>query len=265
MAPKAVPTIDACVERSPFFLVLAGLGVRVLRPGGRRATEKLLDRLAIGRDDAVVEFGPGTGWTAARITACRPASYIGVESNARFVPAIKAATAAAEGRCVIAPAQRSGLPDACCDVVVGEAMLGMQSDVGRQAVLAEVHRLLRPGGRYAIHELALSDAAEGVRRPVVEQEVSRALRVSVRPPTLSGWRTLLEAAGLEVDSAVTFLWRPVSARALVHNEGLLPALRVVTRAARRRSPLRRLLELRGVARRHRSALVVVVVIARRPG
>ena len=40
--------------------------------------------------------------------------------------------------------------------MVGEAMLTMQNDKAKAAIVAEATRLLRRGGRYAIHELALT-------------------------------------------------------------------------------------------------------------
>jgi ubiquinone/menaquinone biosynthesis C-methylase UbiE len=36
------------------------------------------------------------------------------------------------------------------------AMLTMQGDPAKHAIVAEASRVLRPGGRYAIHELALT-------------------------------------------------------------------------------------------------------------
>ncbi len=52
-------------------------------------------------------------------------------------------------------------------VLVGEAMLSMQTAATKQAILREAHRLLVPGGRYVIHELAVTpdslDPAEVAR------------------------------------------------------------------------------------------------------
>ncbi len=60
---------------------------------------------------------------------------------------------------------RYRLSDASADVVIGEAMLTMQGNAAKHTIVAEAARVLRPGGRYAIHEPALvpDDAAEQVR------------------------------------------------------------------------------------------------------
>ena len=63
---------------------------------------------------------------------------------------------AGRGEVKVADAADTGLPDASADVVIGEAMLTMQGDVAKHAIVAEAVRVLRPRGRYAIHELALT-------------------------------------------------------------------------------------------------------------
>jgi hypothetical protein len=55
----------------------------VLRPGGLKLTRVLLDNLAIGANDEVVEFAPGLGVTARMILQCRPQRYIGIERDAK--------------------------------------------------------------------------------------------------------------------------------------------------------------------------------------
>ena len=43
---------------------LAKMGKRVLRPGGRELTQKLIQHLQITKEDYIVEFAPGTRFTA---------------------------------------------------------------------------------------------------------------------------------------------------------------------------------------------------------
>ncbi len=74
-----LPGDDLDVAKMPGHWLLARLGKRVLRPGGLRLTEVLLDGLAIRTNDEVVEFAPGLGVTARMIMRRGPRSYIGVE------------------------------------------------------------------------------------------------------------------------------------------------------------------------------------------
>jgi hypothetical protein len=47
------------VEKMPGHWLLARLGKRVLRPGGRQLTQRMIKALNIQPSDAVIEFAPG--------------------------------------------------------------------------------------------------------------------------------------------------------------------------------------------------------------
>lgn len=82
------------------------------------------------------------------------------------------------GRVVNANAQSTGLEAESAQVVVGEAMLTMQGDKGKQEIIAEAFRLLEPGGCYAIHELGLTpdsidaELADLLRRRVLDMRAT---------------------------------------------------------------------------------------------
>ena len=57
--------------------------------------------------------------------------------------------------CVQRDAADTGLESNSADVVIGEAMLTMQTERGKQAIIGGAFRLLRAGGTYSIHELGL--------------------------------------------------------------------------------------------------------------
>ena len=165
----------------PGHRLLARLGKRVLRPGGRELTRAMLDQAGLAGAD-VVELAPGLGRTAAEIVALRPRSYRGVDRSPEAVQATRLVVAAL-GDVHVADASATGLPDASADVVVGEAMLTMQSDAAKAEIVDEAARLLRPGGRYAIHELGLTsdDIAEQTKTDI-RQGLARSIRVNARRP-----------------------------------------------------------------------------------
>lgn len=57
--------------------------------------------------------------------------------------------------CVQRDAADTGPESNSADVGIGEAMLTMQTERGKQAIIGEAFRLLRAGGTYSIHELGL--------------------------------------------------------------------------------------------------------------
>ena len=141
--------------KMPGHWLLLRLGKRVLRPGGLELTRRMLDDLNIQPDDDVVEFGPGLGVTARLTIARRPHSYVGIERDENAARIVRHYLKGFGGQCLIASADETGLANARASVIYGEAMLTMQGQNQKVAIIAEAARLLRPGGRYGIHELCL--------------------------------------------------------------------------------------------------------------
>ena len=243
--------------------LLARLGKRVLRPGGAALTDSLLTRARLSDVD-VVELAPGLGRTARRILQWTPRSYVGVDRDAEALAAVREVVGD-RGTAVVADASATGLPDASADVVVGEAMLTMQGDKTKHAIVAEAARVLRPGGRYAIHELALTpdelpdEVATDIRRAL-----ARAIKVNSRPLTVAEWRRLLEEHHLVIDSVVRAPMSLLEPRRLVADEGPGGAARFVRNLLTDADTRRRVLAMRKTFRTHRRSLMAVAVVAHRP-
>lgn len=148
-------------DRDPAHLqghwLLARIGKHVLRPGGKKLTERMLANADIAGKD-VVEFAPGLGLTTRAILERDPKSYRGVDRDPQVVDIISKLTsekATIPASCVQRDAADIGLESNSADVVIGEAMLTMQTERGKQAIIGEAFRLLRAGGTYSIHELGL--------------------------------------------------------------------------------------------------------------
>jgi SAM-dependent methyltransferase len=259
----ALPAADRPAADVAGHWLLARLGKRVLRPGGAALTAALLDRADLGGTD-VVELAPGLGRTARDILDRHPRSYVGVDADPAAAAAV-ARSIGGSGQTVVADAAATALPDACADVVIGEAMLTMQGDRGKDAVIAEAARLLRPGGRYAIHELALGpDTVPDAVGTEVRQGLARAIRVNARPLPVAGWRTLLEAHGLVVDHVDTAPMALLEPRRIIADEGLLGALRFARNLLTNPDARRRVLAMGRTFRSHRAHLVAVAITAHRP-
>ena len=160
-----MPGDELKVEKMPGHWLLARLGKRVLRPGGRALTCQMIDALNIGPSDAVIEFAPGLGETARLTLKRKPASYTAVERDKDAAALVERFLNGPELRCVVGFAENSGLPDSAATVVYGEAMLSMQPPQHKSQIVREAFRLLKPGGRYGIHELCLipNDLDEGTK------------------------------------------------------------------------------------------------------
>ena len=261
-------TITAPRERDTEHLqghwVLAKAGKRVLRPGGRELTERML-AAANPRRRRVVELAPGLGLTAARILDLDPASYTAVEQDADAAATVRTVIGE-RGRLIEGDAASIGLPDGGADLVVGEAMLTMHSDRGKRAILEEVRRVLAPGGRYAIHELALRpDTVAQSIKDDVRRSLAQAIKVNARPLTVREWRDLFEDEGFVVDWYDTAEMALLEPRRLIADEGPAGVARMMSRLARDADLRRRVLTMRASFSTHRERLCAVALVVTRPG
>jgi hypothetical protein len=250
--------------RMPGHWLLARLGKRVLRPGGVELTGWMLDTLAIGPEDRVVELAAGLGATARLALARRPAAYTAVDRDPAAVARLGALTApgATEVRAERADAADTRMPGGSATVVYGEAMLTMQPCPAKRRIVGEARRLLDASGRYGIHELCLlPDDLDPALADRITADLADAIHVGARPLTPTGWIELLADEGFTVTARKTAPMALLEPRRLIADEGLVRALGIVGRALRDPAARRRVLHMRRVFRRHRAHLGAISLVA----
>lgn len=262
-APTALPFAQRPVADMPGHWLLASLGKKVLRPGGRELTDRMIGALPLAGAD-VVELAPGLGLTAQLLLAHGPASYMGIDEEPAAVAITHDAIGAA-GPVVNGSAKQTGREDASCDVVVNEAMLTMNTDRAKREIIGEVARILRPGGRYAFHELALTpDGLDPALATQIRKDLARSIKVNARPLTVAEWRALLTEAGFEVEQVFTADMALLEVRRLIADEGVGGTLRIGWGSLVRRGALKRLLGMWTTFRRYRRSMIAVSIVARLP-
>lgn len=258
-------------DRDPAHLqghwLLARIGKHVLRPGGKKLTERMLANADIAGKD-VVEFAPGLGLTTRAILERDPKSYRGVDRDPQVVDIISKLTsekATIPASCVQRDAADTGLESNSADVVIGEAMLTMQTERGKQAIIGEAFRLLRAGGTYSIHELGLQpDNLDESVKDEVRKALARSIKVNVRPLTEQEWRELLEAEGFEV------LWRGKEPMALldmkrnIADEGIGGVLRILRNVLGNKDIRARVLNMKHTFDKYSNELTGIAFVVRKP-
>ena len=256
---NAVPGADLDLLKMPAHWLLARMGKTVLRPGGLRLTRKLLELLDINSTDEVAEFAPGLGRTARLILDRGPESYIGIERDIaakdwseRHLPSRFGASVA------LGSAENTGLPGESRSVVIGEAMMTMNPHVKKRQIIGEAFRLLKPAGRFGIHELCLGRDNHSHE---IERDLQNVLKVGARPLSQAEWSGLLTAAGFKVRHIVIAPMDLLRPARVLEDEGWIGGFRIARNVIFNPIARRRVLAIARTLERHRSELNAIAIVA----
>lgn len=244
--------------------LLAKLGKKVLRPGGKKLTNWMIDN-ANPTNKRVVEFAPGLGITAAEILDRNPKTYTGVDQDPDAATATTLSTKQARlgipTEVINGVASDTGLPAGSADLVVGEAMLTMQGEKGKAAIISEANRILATGGRYAIHELLLTP--NNVDQTVADnlrKALATTIKVNARPLTATEWSELLESNGFKVLSIKVAPMGLLQPKQMIEDEGPR-VLKIMFNLARNPQARKRVLAMRKVFSENAQNLGAISIIA----
>ncbi len=165
------------------------LKLESLHPGGLELTAELAGLCKIEKNSRVLDIASGTGETACFLAQKSGARVCGIDRSDRMIRQAEA-KARTRGLAVeFRKAEAGNLPfgDAEFDAAICECTLCL---LDKERILAEMARVVRPGGRVGIHDLCWNDdAPDDLKRTLAEIE-------GERPETLPGWQRLFHQAGL---------------------------------------------------------------------
>lgn len=242
--------------------VLSNVGKKVLRPGGREMTMKLLDGLNINSSDQVVEFAPGIGFTAEQVLKRHPKSYTGIEINEEAGARLQQIIQGDNSKIIIEHAAKAGMENGSVDKVLGEAMLTMHVDNRKSEIIAEAARLLKKGGLYAIHELSLAkDNIRPEEKAAISKDLSNHSHVNTRPLTKSEWKAIVEKEGFRVIAVYESPMLLLEASRVIHDEGLLNMLSFAFKVMRKSKVRKKIFEMRKLFKKHRNDIRAIGIVA----
>ncbi len=240
--------------------ILAKMGKKVLRPGGKELTNKLVSELKITSADNIVEFAPGLGYTASLTLARNPKSYVGVDADNDIVNMLQKRFNGSNIQFVLNNASESGIESNSKDKVYGEAMLTMHADHRKSEIIGEAHRILKKGGLYAIHELGLVEVGEEQKKEI-QHELALAIKVNARPLTESEWRELLEKEGFTIKEVYTNEMLLLETNRIIDDEGLFRTLKIGYNILTHPKARKRIAEMRKTFKKYQKHMNAIVLIA----
>lgn len=252
------------IAKTESYDLLSRIGKKVLRPGGLKLTQKLIQLLDIQQLDEVVEFAPGLGFTAAITLSKSPKSYTGIERDEHSVKSLKKKFTSANCTFINANVASSGLPDGFANKVYGEAMLTMHADHRKMEIIAEAHRILKPNGLYGIHELGIDAKSLTVEElEAMQKELAQVSHVNARPLGVREWQTLLENQGFKVVSVETSEMLLLEPSRILADEGFFNFVKILLKLLTRPQERKRVLLLRKTFKKYRKYLTAVVLVVQK--
>lgn len=244
--------------------LLAKMGKKILRPGGKELSQKLIELLNITNRDDVVEFAPGLGFTASLVLSKNPKSYVGVDADEDAVKLLKQKIKGQNIQFIEANAAETNFPSVSKSKVFGEAMLTMQADNRKLEIIREAHRILKKGGFYAIHELALSpDGISEQTKATIQKDLALAMKVNARPLTKSEWRKLLEDEGFEIKKIETSAMHLLEPKRILDDEGFFRTIKIGFNILSHPAARKRIMQMRNTFIKNQNHINAIVIVAQK--
>lgn len=247
-------------QAAPGHQVLAAAGKKILRPGGRAATEQLFQWAEFKPGDTVLELASSFGESAIALARRFDTRVVGVEKNpdsvARAQANIQAAGLADQVQIIEADIFHLEQVSGQFDYVLAEAILTMQSQAGKAKILRAIHKHLKPGGKFLSHEmLARNNQAQ------IHHDLAAAIRVNATPLSTANWMAECEAAGFSIYQYCTGEMGLLKLEQLLRDEGVVGTAQIVWNILKNPAMRRRILEMHHVFHQHRQDLGYIALCA----
>ena len=211
---------------APGHQVLAAAGKRILRPGGKAATEQLFTWANFQPGETVLELAASFGESAIQIAKRFNVRVVGIEKNPDSVALAKENIEAAglSDRVTIVEGDILELDkiNDKFDYVLAEAILTMQSDAGKAKILLGIKNHLKPGGKFLSHEMLVRS-----NESTVHHNLAQTTRVNPNPLTSEEWSTAYSNAGLTIQQQQTGAMGLLNLVQMVRDEGFLRTVKIV--------------------------------------
>ncbi|MEG3941784.1 MULTISPECIES: SAM-dependent methyltransferase [unclassified Microcoleus] len=249
-------------KTAPGHVVLAAAGKTMLRPGGKAATEMLLELADFKPGDTVLELAASFGYSSIALAERFGVKVVGVEKNPDSVARARANVAAAglSDRVEIIEGDILHLDRITqeFDWVLAEAILTMQSPSGKAKILSGIGDRLKPGGKFLSHELLARN-----RESEIHKALSEVIRVNSTPLSESGWIAVCQNAGLQLEKCQTGGMGLLNLRRMLDDEGFVGTARILWNVLSRSQIRDRILAMRRVFQHYQEDLGYIIICAQK--
>ncbi len=240
--------------------VMAAAGKKILRPGGKAATEQLFQWAEFKPGDTVLELAASFGHSAIALAKRYGVKVVGVEKNPESVARARANIRAAglEEQVMVMEGDVFHLEQIPqqFDYVLAEAILTMQSIPGKISILQGIHDRLKPGGQFLSHELLAND-----REDEIHWALATAIRANSTPLSEANWVKTFDIAELQVLHQQTGTMGLLNPTRIIQDEGLPDAMKFFWNVFTQPMVRDRLLTIRRVFKQYDRELGYIILCA----
>ena len=250
------------LQTAPGHQVLAAAGKKILRPGGKSATEQLFKWANFQPNETVLELASSFGYSAIALAQRFGVKVVGVEKNpasvARALANIQAAGLTEQITIIEGDIFHLEAISGQFDYVFAEAILSMQSAPGKANILNGIHAKLKPGGKFLSHEMLANN-----RETEIDEELARVIRSNTSPLSQTNWIASFANAGLEVKQHKTGSIALLNLRLMIQDEGLLSTAKIIWNVLANSQIRQRILAMHRIFQKYQQDLGYIVLVAQK--
>lgn len=250
------------LQTAPGHQVLAAAGKKILRPGGKSATEQLFKWANFQPDETVLELASSFGYSAIALAQRFGVKVVGVEKNPASVARARANIQAAglTGQITIIEGDIFHLEaiSGQFDYVFAEAILSMQSAPGKANILNGIQNKLKPGGKFLSHEMLANN-----RETEIHEELAKVIRSNTSPLSQANWIASFANAGLEVKQHQTGSMALLNLQRMIQDEGLFSTAKILWNVVTNSQIRQRILAMHRIFEKYQQDLGYIVLVAQK--
>ncbi len=219
---------NCCLDSCDMFDFMSNhVGLKILHPGGVKATNNLIDYLKIDKNEKVLDIACGKGLTSIYLAKKYGCQVVGIDileksiEEAKYLSKKKGVSHLVSFQ--VTDASQMPFPNNEFDVTLAQAMLILVKD--KTKVIEEATRVLKPGGRSGWIELSWKKQPSIDFLNTATKEICAACIANVE--TYQGWEKLLRNNGIKELNINKFNLEYRGMRGMVEDEGIANGIKVM--------------------------------------
>lgn len=209
--------------------LLAKLGKKRLRPGGKKATNWLIDKGDFN-NKKILEVASNMGTTSIELAKRFDIAItaIDLDEKALEIANSNATRNKVDSKIEFIKANALELPfeKESFDVILNEALLTMLSNNNKEKAVKGYYEVLKPGGILLTHDVCLFTDDINLQKEIISA-LTRSINVHVQPKTVNEWVNIFSDAGykdIKYISGPMTLMNPIG---MIKDEGLFRTIKII--------------------------------------